>query len=75
MVPKLAPMNPPLGPQPDYRPGIYSAEQVTLAMKEKVFSLSGDDFTVKKADGETASKTTHIMNSCSCCPRYARLQM
>lgn len=25
--------------------------QVTLAMKEKVFSLSGDDFTVQTADG------------------------
>ncbi|KAK4627009.1 hypothetical protein CLAFUW4_04282 [Fulvia fulva] len=40
----MPPFQPPLGPQP--AGPLYSANQVTLRMKEKVFSLSGDDFTV-----------------------------
>lgn len=46
----LAPFTPPLGPQPP-NPHYYSPTQTTLHMKEKVFSLSGDDFTVKTAEG------------------------
>ena len=43
----LTPFNPPLGP-------ILSQchpEPVTLHMKEKAFSLTGDDFTVKTVSG------------------------
>lgn len=46
----LVPFNPPLGPQPARAP-LYLPQPVTLVMKEKVFSLSGDDFTVKTVDG------------------------
>lgn len=49
MPPQLAPVNPPLGPLPT-RPDFYRPEQATLEMKEKVFSISGDDFTVKTVD-------------------------
>ncbi|WPH01144.1 LURP-one-related [Acrodontium crateriforme] len=48
----LAPFTPPLGPQPP-NPHLYAPKQVTLQMKEKVFSLSGDDFTVKTTEGMT----------------------
>ncbi|KAK3669973.1 hypothetical protein LTR78_010145 [Recurvomyces mirabilis] len=50
MAPHLAPFQPPLGPQPA-NAHIYSPHQVTLQMKEKVFSLSGDDFTIRTVDG------------------------
>jgi len=50
MPPTLAPFNPPLGPQPPSTK-LYHPQQVTLALKEKIFSLSGDDFTVKTAEG------------------------
>lgn len=50
MAPHLTPFNPPLGPQPA-NAHFYSPSQTTLQMKEKVFSLSGDDFTVKTVDG------------------------
>ncbi|EMC91267.1 hypothetical protein BAUCODRAFT_320234 [Baudoinia panamericana UAMH 10762] len=50
MAPHLTAFNPPLGPQPA-NAHLYSPHQVTLHMKEKVFSLSGDDFTVKTVDG------------------------
>ena len=50
MAPHLAPFNPPLGPQPN-NAHFYSPNAVTLAMKESVFSLSGDDFAVKTTDG------------------------
>ena len=43
----LAAFNPPLGP---LLPQCH-AQQVTLHMKEKAFSLSGDDFTIKTTDG------------------------
>ena len=56
MPPTLNPVQPPLGPQPP-NAKFYTPNQVTLAMKEKVFSLSGDDFTVKTAEG---------MNVCKC---------
>ncbi|KAF2720326.1 DUF567-domain-containing protein, partial [Polychaeton citri CBS 116435] len=49
-APAFAPFEPPLGPQPN-NASFYMPQQVTLAMKEKVFSLSGDDFTVQTADG------------------------
>ncbi|KAI6801497.1 hypothetical protein KC332_g6838 [Hortaea werneckii] len=49
MPPQLAPVNPPLGPRPATA-DFFRPQQVTLEMKEKVFSLSGDDFTVKTAD-------------------------
>lgn len=47
---KLAAFQPPLGPQPA-NAHFYAAQQVTLQMKEKVFSLSGDDFAVKTVEG------------------------
>jgi hypothetical protein len=50
MPPTLAPFQPALGPQPPSTK-LYHHEQVTLALKEKVFSLSGDDFTIKTAQG------------------------
>lgn len=50
MPPTLAPFNPPLGPQPPSTK-LYHPTQVTLALKERVFSLSGDDFHVKTAEG------------------------
>ncbi|EXJ79427.1 hypothetical protein A1O3_08929, partial [Capronia epimyces CBS 606.96] len=43
----LAPFNPPLGPNPVFA---QPTEQ-TLQMKEKVFSLTGDDFTVTTVAG------------------------
>ena len=50
MAPTLHPFETALGPQPT-SPHLYSSHQVTLQMKEKVFSLSGDDFHVKTVDG------------------------
>nr|POE63401.1 hypothetical protein CFP56_04304 [Quercus suber] len=50
MSPALAPFNPPLGPQPA-NAHLYSNAPQTLQMREKVFSLSGDDFTVKTVEG------------------------
>jgi len=47
---KLAAFTPPLGPQPP-NPAFYSPNQVTLQMREKVFSLTGDDFIVQTVDG------------------------
>ncbi|KAK4508363.1 hypothetical protein PRZ48_002101 [Zasmidium cellare] len=46
----LAPFYPPLGPQPARTP-LYQPYPVTLVMKEKVLSLSGDDFKVETTDG------------------------
>ncbi|KAF1985500.1 DUF567-domain-containing protein [Aulographum hederae CBS 113979] len=43
----LAVFNPPLGPNPKY----FMPEETTLTMKEKAFSLSGDDFTIKTTSG------------------------
>ncbi|CAD6564656.1 MAG: hypothetical protein ASARMPREDX12_002436 [Alectoria sarmentosa] len=43
----LTPFNPPLGPSLSQ----CHPEPVTLHMKEKAFSLSGDDFTVKTVNG------------------------
>lgn len=45
----LQAFNPPLGPQP--AGVLYAPQQVTLCMKEKVFSLTGDSFHVKTVDG------------------------
>lgn len=54
-VPTLAPVNPPLGPQvPDAK--FYSPQQITLALRERVFSFTGDDFTVQTADGTPICK-------------------
>jgi hypothetical protein len=43
----LTPFNPPLGPNPKY----CFPEENVLNMKEKAFSLSGDDFTIKTVSG------------------------
>lgn len=43
----LAPFNPPLGPTPQFA----QLNEETLQMKEKVFSLTGDDFTVRTVSG------------------------
>ena len=43
----LQAFNPPLGPNLSH----CHPEQVTLHMKEKAFSLTGDDFTVKTTSG------------------------
>lgn len=50
MPPALTPFTPSIGPQPPST-RLYHPNQVTLALKEKVFSLSGDDFTVRTAEG------------------------
>lgn len=51
----LAPFNPPLGPQPaSYR--VYCPEQVTLVLREKVFSFSGDDFLIQSTEGMSVCK-------------------
>lgn len=55
MAPHLTPFNPPLGPQPA-NAHLFSPNPTTLQMKEKVFSLSGDDFTVKTVDGMEVCK-------------------
>lgn len=49
MAVALQAFNPPLGPQP--AGALYAPQQVTLCMKEKVFSLTGDSFHVKTVDG------------------------
>jgi uncharacterized protein YxjI len=41
---------PPLGPQPA-NPVLYSNQPVTLTLKEKVLSLTGDSFTVQTVSG------------------------
>lgn len=62
MVHELAPFNPPLGPQPA-NAAFYSPHQQTLQMKEKVFSLSGDDFTVHTVDGLQVCKCKgHVLS-------------
>jgi hypothetical protein len=53
----LVPFQPPLGPQPA-NTIYYSPNQVVLCMKEKVWSLSGDDFTVKTVDGHDILKAS-----------------
>ncbi|KAK5111562.1 hypothetical protein LTR62_004858 [Meristemomyces frigidus] len=50
MAPHFLPFQPALGPQPA-NDHLYSSHQVILQMKEKVFSLSGDDFTIHTVDG------------------------
>lgn len=55
MPPALTAVNPALGPQPP-NPKYYQPQEVTLAMREKVFSLTGDDFTVKTVDGMDVMK-------------------
>ncbi|KAF2211457.1 hypothetical protein CERZMDRAFT_112557 [Cercospora zeae-maydis SCOH1-5] len=49
-APALPPFEPPLGPQPLIGT-LYSPQQVTLVLREKVFSLSGDTFTVQTVEG------------------------
>jgi len=44
--------NPPIGIHPTF----IQQVPVTLVMKEKAFSLSGDDFSVKDANGVTVLK-------------------
>lgn len=55
MPPALTAVNPPLGPQPQ-NANFYHPREVTLAMREKVFSLTGDDFTVRTVDGVDVMK-------------------
>jgi len=50
MAPTLLACNPALGPQPTTSQ-LYSPNQTTLVMKEKVFSITGEDFTVRTVDG------------------------
>lgn len=50
-----APFNPPLGPQPA-NAAFYSPNPTTLQMKEKMLSLSGDDFTITTAEGNPVCK-------------------
>lgn len=57
----LEAFNPPLGPTLSQ----CHAEQVTLHMKEKAFSLSGDDFTVKTTSGLEVCKCKGKMLSIS----------
>jgi hypothetical protein len=57
----LAAFNPPLGPLISQ----CHPEPVTLHMKEKAFSLTGDDFTVKTADGLEVCKCKGKMLSIS----------
>ncbi|OCF42855.1 hypothetical protein I317_03332 [Kwoniella heveanensis CBS 569] len=46
---QLHPVNPPLGVFPNF----YAQRPTTLVLKEKVFSFSGDDFSVKDTNGYT----------------------
>jgi len=48
----LAPFNPPLGPMARFA----HPDEQTLQMKEKVFSLSGDDFSVRTVSGMDVCK-------------------
>jgi uncharacterized protein YxjI len=50
MSPSIAAFNPPLGPQPA-NPAFYSPSPSVLQMKEKILSLSGDDFTITTTSG------------------------
>jgi uncharacterized protein YxjI len=47
--------NPPLGPQPA-NPAFYSPSPSVLQMKEKILSLSGDDFTITTTSGAPVCK-------------------
>lgn len=51
MAPLMA-FNPPLGVHPQF----YFPQENVLHMKEKAFSLSGDDFTIKTANGTEICK-------------------
>ena len=57
----LAAFNPPLGPLLSH----CHPEPVTLHMKEKAFSLTGDDFTVKTVAGLEVCKCKGKMMSLS----------
>jgi uncharacterized protein YxjI len=46
----ITPFNIPLGPQPA-NPAFYSPTPTTLQIKEKILSLSGDDFTIATTTG------------------------
>jgi len=52
MMPQLAPVTPPLGVNPNY----CMAKQTTLVLKEKVWSLSGDSFSVTDEAGMAVCK-------------------
>ncbi|WVW80493.1 hypothetical protein I302_102477 [Kwoniella bestiolae CBS 10118] len=49
---QLHPVNPPLGLHPNF----FAKQPTTLVLKEKVFSWSGDDFSVKDTNGFTVVK-------------------
>ncbi|KAB8339194.1 hypothetical protein FH972_022128 [Carpinus fangiana] len=73
MVHQLQACNPPLGPQPP-NPAFYSPKQQTLQMKEKVFSLSGDDFTVKTVEGTEICKCKGKVMSISDKKKFTDIQ-
>jgi uncharacterized protein YxjI len=73
MPPSLAPFNPPLGAQPPSTK-LYHPNQVTLALKEKVFSLSGDDFTIKTAEGLDICKCKGKMLSLRDSKKFSDMQ-
>jgi uncharacterized protein YxjI len=54
-TPQITAFIPPLGPQPP-NPAFYSVQPVTLEMKEKILSLSGDDFTITTSTGTPVCK-------------------
>jgi len=62
-----------LGPQPA-NPHFYSPNQQTLQMKEKVFSLSGDDFTVTTVDGIEVCKCKGKVMSVSDKKKFTDMQ-
>ncbi|WWD05355.1 hypothetical protein V865_003428 [Kwoniella europaea PYCC6329] len=49
---QLHPVSPPLGLHPNY----FAKQPTTLVLREKVFSWSGDDFSVKDTNGFTVVK-------------------
>lgn len=53
--PALDAVKPTLGPQPESGK-FYRGNGVALAMKDKVFTLTGDDFIVRMVDGEDVVK-------------------
>jgi uncharacterized protein YxjI len=55
MNPSITAFDIPLGPQPA-NPAFYSPTPTTLQMREKIMSLSGDDFTIANTSGAPVCK-------------------
>ncbi|KAK5196794.1 hypothetical protein LTR72_001787 [Exophiala xenobiotica] len=66
----LAPFNPPLGPNQMF----YQPNEQTLQMKEKVFSLTGDDFTVTTVAGVQVCKCKGKVLSISGAKKFTDMQ-